>query len=73
MIKIEPHYNEHKMTFSGGRGCGWRGYSVMAKDLGEVKLALDHYHNKGGHGLRRKKNCPLCRKIAEEAAKGKRQ
>jgi hypothetical protein len=78
MIKIEPHYNQQKMTFSGGRGSGWRGWSVLANNTAEVKLAIEHYIGSGNdsHVVGSKKNCPLCRKVNEErekeAKKGRR-
>lgn len=67
MITISPKYNEHKVAFSNP-GSGWRGYSVMAKSLEEVHLAIDHYHNQRGK-RHPKSKCPLCRLMAEEEAK----
>jgi hypothetical protein len=72
MITIRPVYNEFKITFSNP-GSGWRGYSVMARNLDEVHMAIDHYHRmstlvKVEHQGKNEK-CPLCRLEMEEARK----
>lgn len=70
MITIRPVYNEFKITFSNP-GSGWRGYSVMARDIPEVHRALDHYHRTGDHKgtWQPSDNCPLCRLEKEQASK----
>jgi len=61
MITIRPIYNRNKITFSNP-GSGWRGFSVMANNIAEIRAALSHYrmekHNK--------RKCPLCRLEQQE-------
>ena len=74
MVKITREGNGFKMLFSDP-GSGRRGFSTRARDLAEVKAAIDHYL--GGEGNLPDYNpnvpvdgCPLCRDI--EAKKPKR-
>jgi len=75
MITIRPVYNEFKITFSNP-GSGWRGYSVMARNVNEIHKTIDHYHRTNNHGIL-DTDCPLCRMEMEEArkkaAKGRRK
>ena len=72
MLKIESQfgsdYTGFKLTLSEpGTGC--RGSSVIAEDVAEVKLAVDHYfaRAKRPHGLHPVRKCPLCRDCAKKA------
>lgn len=48
------------------------GKIYRAKDLQEVKIALDHYWAKDSCRLGNNSNCPLCRAINEEMARKSR-
>jgi hypothetical protein len=64
MITIKQHYIGFQMRFSAP-GTGVRGYSVIAKDSGEVKNAIDH-HIGTGHNYDLIETCPLCRMVVKE-------
>ena len=61
MVTINPEGNGYKMRFSNP-GSGMRGFSTTARDLDEVKAALDHYT--GNEKTKGRAKCPLCRDIA---------
>ncbi len=64
MLAIEKDGNKYKLKVSEP-GTGWRGYSVFAENLTEVKTAVGHYF-----ALPRqcRRPCPLCRKTEQEQA-----
>ena len=74
MIKIDRVCDSYKMLFSSAAS-GMRGFSVIAEDLGEVHLAVDHYHATPGskkHLALAMKKCPLCRLDEKEGRMEKR-
>jgi hypothetical protein len=62
MITIDRGMNEYKLKFSEP-GTGWRSHKVVARDVDEIKEAIDHYYGEAPHALSPQKNCPLCRKL----------
>ena len=54
------------MTFSNP-GSGWRGYSVQARSVDEVKTAIDHHLGNylGNKHSGAMKSCPLCRDMSK--------
>ena len=68
-ISIDPRGYALKISEPG---TGWRGYTVIANDLDEVHLAIDHYHGDGDppHAFETRRRCPLCRQIETEQTAG---
>jgi hypothetical protein len=66
VITVVKDFNRFKVKISEP-GTGWRGFSLDAENLPEVKLVLDHYIG-GEHGYGSKvAECPLCQKVATYA------
>ena len=67
MLSISHRDNGFRVKISEP-GTGWRGFSIQASNVKEVHECLDHYYrerNGRQHcDCRRKKVCPLCRKMA---------
>ena len=66
MLTITSDGNGYKVKASAP-GMGWRGFSVKARDLAEVHLAVTHYYGTGDTGADAHHcnsgvdNCPMCR------------
>ena len=72
MVSVERNWNGFKVRISEP-GTGMRGYSVLARDMDEAKLALEHYYPPNGgnkkHPIGGRNDCPLCRLIQKEHEK----
>lgn len=64
MLTIRQVYNEWKITYSNP-GSGQRGYSVMARNLDEVHVFIDHHHARPHI----QSKCPTCREAADNQSK----
>jgi len=62
MLKIS-HQNEGYKVAISYPGTGTRGFSVFARNLPAVHLAIDHYYNMA-HAREKHPDCPLCQKGA---------
>lgn len=63
MITIRQEANKYKILFGAGRGR----FFVLADDLMEVHVAIDHYHAKPhNNGI-----CPLCALEKKQSVPGK--
>ena len=58
MITINPECRGYKVKFSDP-GLGTRGFSERTKDLDQVHILIDHYHNQPHD----KSNCLFCQRI----------